>query len=66
MRQAGVNRSNGKLDFELSPAQPLFVDGKGQAAVLQQSGAGIVPVPYAEYVHRVTNAALDTFKRTDT
>ena len=49
--QAGINGSRWKPDFELAAGEPFFVRRKRQAAVLQQRGARIVPVPDAQYIH---------------
>ena len=49
--ETGLERACGKTNFELAPRQPLFVDGEADASFLEQRGAGVVPVPDANYIH---------------
>jgi hypothetical protein len=48
--EAGIDRSRGKNNFQLSSRQPLFIDCEYEPAVLHQRGAGIVAVPDAKDV----------------
>ena len=60
MSQACLDGLCREANFELAPAEALFVHGEAQPAFLEERSARIVSVPDAEYIHGVGGMSRST------